>query len=172
MAKRIEQSCIALSTAAKMLQKMREAQKKGTNQRPFAHKFQVGDMDLVKKCNKDKLELKYVPGYRIIKLPTPWSAVFENQLTGKPRHCNVTDVKMKHSAEDWELKAGNIGHAAGFVNHPDNLPYISLVPTQLPISKQDESDHNIINSGKLQKPQISLTYNKPRNKLRCLSTYT
>ena len=46
---------------------------------------------------------------------------------------------MKHPAEDWELKAGNIGCAAKFANHPDNLPDITLVPTQLPISNQDQS---------------------------------
>ena len=45
MAKRIEQSHIALSTAAKMLQMMREAQK-GTSQRPSECKVQVGDMPL------------------------------------------------------------------------------------------------------------------------------
>ena len=78
-------------------------------------------MVLVKKHSKDKLELKWEPGYRIIKLPTPWSAVVENQLTGKPRYNNVTDLKMKHPTENFELKAGNIGHAAKFVNHPDDL---------------------------------------------------
>ena len=58
MAMRIEQSHIALSTAAKMLQKMREAQKKGTNQRPSEHKFQVGDMVLVKEKQQGQTKVK------------------------------------------------------------------------------------------------------------------
>ena len=94
-----------MSTVEKMLQKMRKAQKKGTNQRPYEHKFQVGGIALVKKHNKDKL--KRESGYRIIKLSSPWSAVVKNQLSGKCTSCSVTDLKMKHPAEDWEIKALN-----------------------------------------------------------------
>ena len=47
---------------------------------------------------------------------------------------------MKHPAEDWELKADNIGCAAKFVNHPDNLPDIGLLP---------ESDNEIDKESKI-----------------------
>ena len=109
IAKRIEQSCIILSTAAKMLAKKCSDQKKSTNHRPSKHPFQVGDLVLVKKHNKAKLELKWEPGYRIIKLPTDWTAVIENQLTGNSRCCNVTDLKLKLPEEDWLLKAEDVG---------------------------------------------------------------
>ena len=100
IAKRIEQSCIILSTAAKMLPKKHSDQKKSKNHRPSKHPFQVGDLVLVKKHNKAKLELKWEPGYKITKLPTDWTAVIENQLTGNSRHFNVTDLKLKLPEED------------------------------------------------------------------------
>ena len=59
----------------------------------------------VKKPNKTKLELKWGPGYRIIKPPTPMTVVGESQLTGRFKCCNVTDLKLKHPTEDRELKA-------------------------------------------------------------------
>ena len=61
------------------------------------------------------------PNYRIVKLPSAWSAVVENQLIGKSKRCNIGDLKLKHPSEDWELKLSSIGWAAKFVNHPDNL---------------------------------------------------
>ena len=76
------------------------------------------------------LELKWEPDYRIIKLPTDWAAVTEKQLTGSSRCCNVTDLKLKLPEEDWLLKADNVGRAAKFVNQPENLPDIDLLPDE------------------------------------------
>ena len=81
---------------------------------------------MVKKHNKARLELKWEPGYRIITLPTDWTAVPENQLTGSSRCCSVTDLKLKLPEEDWLLKADDVGRGTKSVNHPDNLPDMDL----------------------------------------------
>ena len=126
LGKRIEQSRVSLSRAAKMLEKMRTNQKRYYQNRRSAHTFKVGDLVLLQKHNVDKMELKWEPNYRIVKLPSAWSAVFENQLSGKSKRCNIGDLKLKHPSEDWELKPSSIGRAAKFVNHPDNLPDIDF----------------------------------------------
>ena len=111
-----------------MLAMKHSDQKKSTDHRPSKHPFQVGDLVLVKKHNKAKLELKWKPGCRIINLPTDVTAVIENQLIGSSRCCNVTDLKLKLPEEDWLLKADDVGRAAKFVNQPENLPDIDLLP--------------------------------------------
>ena len=58
---RIEQSQIALTTTAKNLEKKRALQKKPHEHRPSDHKFKVGDLVLLYKHNKDKLELQWEP---------------------------------------------------------------------------------------------------------------
>ena len=126
LAKKIEQSRITLSTVAKMMEKIRANKKRHYLHRRSTHKFQVGDLVLLKKHQKDKMELNWEPNYRVIKLPSSWSAVVENNITGKTKRCNVGDLKHKHPSEDWELKPSPIGRAAKFVNHPDNLPDIDL----------------------------------------------
>ena len=83
-------------------------------------------MVLLRKHNVDKLDLKWESNYRIVKLPSAWSAVVENQLSGKSKRCNIGDVKPKHPSEDWELKLSSIGRDTKFVNHPDNLPDIDF----------------------------------------------
>ena len=65
------------------------------------------------------MELKWEPIYRIVKLPSAWSAV-ENQLSGKSKRYNIVDLKLKHPSEDIELNPSSIGRAVKFVNHPDN----------------------------------------------------
>ena len=83
---------------------------------------------LLKKHQKDKMELKWEPNYRVIKLPSSWSAIVENNISGKTKRCNVGDLKHKHQSEGWELKPDPIGRAARFVNHPDSLPDIDIKP--------------------------------------------
>ena len=90
LAKQIQQSRVSLSIAAKMLERMRENQRRHYKNRKSVHTFMVGDLDLLRKHNKDKLELKWEPNYRIIRLPHFWSAVVVNQFTGR---CNVSDLK-------------------------------------------------------------------------------
>ena len=45
--------------AAKMLEKMRANQKRHTNNRKTIHQFKVGDLVLLKKHVKEKLQLKW-----------------------------------------------------------------------------------------------------------------
>ena len=78
-----------------MLEKMRANQKRYYQNRRSTHTFKVGDMVLLRKHNVDKLELKWEPNYRIIKLPLAWSAVVENQLSGKSKRCKIGDLKLK-----------------------------------------------------------------------------
>ena len=130
LAKQIEQSRVTLSIAAKMLEKMRENQKRHYKNRKSVHTFKAWDLVLLRKHNKDKLELKWEPNYRITRLPHLWSAVVENQFTGRTKRCNISDLKIKHPVEDWDLKPATIGRAARFVNHPDNLPDIDFKPDQ------------------------------------------
>ena len=78
------------------------------------------------------MELKWESNYRIVKLPSVWQAVVENQLSGKSKRYNIGDLKLNHLSEDWELKPSSIGRAAKFVNHPDNYltltsPWINLL---------------------------------------------
>ena len=91
---------------------------------------------VLRKHNKDKLELKWEPNYRIIKFPSQWSAVVENQSNGRTKRCNIADLKIKLPSEDWDLKPGSIGRAARFVNHPDNLPDVDFKPAQVNNAKQ------------------------------------
>ena len=74
------------------------------------------------------MDLKWVPNYRVIKFTSAWSAVVENQTTGKTKRCNMGDLKLKHLSKDWQLKLCSVGRAAKFVNHLDNLPDIDSIP--------------------------------------------
>ena len=58
LGKQIEQSRVTLTIAAKMLEKMRENQKRHYKNRKSTHTFKIGDLVLLRKHNKDKLELK------------------------------------------------------------------------------------------------------------------
>ena len=142
LAKKIEKSRVALSIASKMLHKMRENQKRHYMNRRSVHQFQVGDLVLFKNHTPEKLDFKWIPNYRVIKLTSSWSAVIENQINGRTRRCNVGDLKHKHPSEDWELKASSFGRAARFVNHPDNLPDVDFIPEKV-ITDQPKTKHNL-----------------------------
>ena len=123
----MEQSWINLSTTAKMLERMWANLKRHYQHWRATHKFQVGDLVLLKKHNADKMDLRWEPNYRVVRLMSPWSSVVENQISGKTKRCNVGDLKPKHPSEDWELKPRSISKATSFINHPDNLPDIELI---------------------------------------------
>ena len=101
LGKRFDQLWITLSTAAKMLERMGANQKRHYQQGKATHKYQVGDLVILKKHNADKMDLRWDPNYRVVKLTSPWSAVVENQNNGK----------TKHPSEDWELKPSSISRA-------------------------------------------------------------
>ena len=85
LGKRIKQSWITLSTTAKMLGRIRANQKRHYQHQRATHKFQVGDLVLLKKHNADKIDLRWEPTYRAVRLMSPWSAVVENQTNGKTK---------------------------------------------------------------------------------------
>ena len=140
---KIEQSKIALSTAAKNLEKKRALQKKPYENRPSEHSFKVGDLVLLYKHVKDKLELQWEPGYRIIELQSPWTAKVTNKDTGVPKRVNVRDLKLKDPAEDWNLKAESMGRGAKFVNDPSNLPDIDWIPENDNDNLPDNDNENL-----------------------------
>ena len=125
--KRIQQSWITLSTMAKMLKRIWANQRRHYQHCRATHKFQVGDLVLLKKHNADKMDLWWKPNYRVIRLKSPWSAMVENQISSKTKHCNVGDLKSKHPSEDQTLKPSSIGRATRFINHPDNLPDVDIL---------------------------------------------
>ena len=79
---------------------MRANQKRYYQNRRSTHTFKDGDLVLLKKHNVDKMELKWEPNYRIVKLPSAWSAVVENQLSGKSKR--VTGCWCE-SCDEYEL---------------------------------------------------------------------
>ena len=148
----IEQSRVTLSIASKMLERMRKNQKRTYEGRKTTHQFKVGDLVLLKKHAQEKLDLKWEPNYRIIRLPTTWTAVIEHTVSGRTRRCNVGDLQKKHPHEDWQLKASNFGRAAKFVNDPSNLPEVEYTvdkPDNCGNDKPSKSGHNLRKSIKL-----------------------
>ena len=139
--KRNKQSWITLSTTAKMLERMWANQKRHYQHQAATHKYQVGDLVLLKKHNADKMELIWEPNYRVIRLASPWSAVVENQISHKTKHCNVGDPKPKHTSKDWELKPSTISKAARFINHPDNLSDVDITPHHDPTLPSNPKDN-------------------------------
>ena len=49
----------------------------------------------------------------------------ENQGTGKVQSCNVKDIVLAPPVEFWNIDT-QFGRAGKFINHPVNLPTISL----------------------------------------------
>ena len=76
-----------------MLERMQANQKRHYQHHRATHKFQVGDLVLVKKHNADKMDLWWEPNYRVVRLKSPWSAMVGNQISGKTKCCNVGDLK-------------------------------------------------------------------------------
>ena len=149
----IEQTRVTLSIAAKMLERMRKNQKRTYEGRKTIHQFKVGDL-VLKKHAQEKLDLKWEPNYRIIRLPTAWTAVIEHKVSGRTRRCNVGDLQKIHPYEDWQLKASNVGRAAKFVNYPSNLPEVEYTVDKPDNcgkgnDKPSKSGHNLRKSIKL-----------------------
>ena len=67
----------------------RENQKRHYKNRKSTHTFKIGDLVLTKQ-NKDKLEIKWEPNYRI---PITMVTIVENQSNGTSKRCNITDLK-------------------------------------------------------------------------------
>ena len=92
------------------------------------------------------MDLKWEPNYIIIRLPTVWTAVIEDRVSGRTRRCNVADLQKKHPHEGWQLKASNVGRAAKFVNHPSNLPEVEYTidkPDNCGKGNSSKGGHNL-----------------------------
>ena len=98
-------------------------------------------MVLLKNHNADKMDLRWEPNYRVIILMSLWSAVVENQISSKTKCCNVGDLNPKHPTEDWEIKPSSIGRAARFINHPDHLPVVDMIPNHDMTEPSDLKDN-------------------------------
>ena len=62
---------VTLSITAKMLERMRANQKRHYQHWRATHRYQVGDLVLLKKHNADKMDLRWEPNYRMIKTDAP-----------------------------------------------------------------------------------------------------
>ena len=67
----IEQTRVTLSTAAKMLERMRKNQKRTYEGRKTIHQFKVGDLVLLKKHAQEKLDLKGIPTIELLDCQQP-----------------------------------------------------------------------------------------------------
>ena len=105
---------------------MQASQKRWYQHCKAIHKFWIGDLVLLKKHNADKMDFRWEPNYRVIRLKSPWSVLVENQTSGKTKCCNVADIKAKHPSEYWTLQPSPIGRATRFINHLDNLPDVDI----------------------------------------------
>ena len=87
--------------------------------------FKIGDRVYLKK-KPDKWDLKWRPGYRIVHVEYDEHYLYiENQATGKTRSCNIKDVVPELPVEFWNINT-QFGRAGKYINHPANLPTITL----------------------------------------------
>ena len=116
---------LALAITKKTLDEnhFRTAQKTTDRQPPT---LQIGDSIYFKNKHPRKLDLKWKPGYRIVQIEQDGHFLhIENQATGKIQSCNVKDVVPEPPIEFWNIDT-QFGRAAKYVNHPANIPTISL----------------------------------------------
>ena len=88
--------------------------------------FKIGDRVYFKNKQPSKWDLKWRPGYRIVQIKCNGHLLhIENQGTGKEQSCNVKDIVLEPAVEFWNIDT-QFGSAGKFINHPINLPTISL----------------------------------------------
>ena len=88
--------------------------------------FKIGDRVYFKNKQSNKWDLKWRPRYRIFQIECNRHFLhIENQATGKVQSCNLKDVVLELPVEFWNIDT-QFGRAGKFINHPANLPAISL----------------------------------------------
>ena len=88
--------------------------------------FKIGDRVYFKNKQPGKWDLKWRPGYKIVQIESDRHFLhIENKATGKVQSCNVKDVVLEPPVELWSIDT-QFGKAGKFINHPTNLPTISL----------------------------------------------
>ena len=88
--------------------------------------FKIGDRVYFKKKQPGKCDLKQRPGYRIVQIEHDGYFLHtKNQATRKVCSCNMKDVVLEPPVEFWNIDT-QFGTAGKYVNHPANLPTITL----------------------------------------------
>ena len=116
---------LTLAIAKKMLDKnhYKTAQKTMDRTPPT---FKVGDRVYFKNKQPSKWSLKWRPGCGILQIECDRHFLhIKDQATGKVQSCNVKDVVLEPPVELWNIDT-QFGRAGKFINHPVNLPTISL----------------------------------------------
>ena len=88
--------------------------------------FNIGDRVYFKNKQPSKWDLKRRPRYRIVQIEHNRHFLhIENQAAGKVQSCNMKDVVLEPPVEFWN-RGTQFGRARKYINHPANLPTISL----------------------------------------------
>ena len=88
--------------------------------------FKIGDRVYFKNKQPGKWDLKWRPRYRIVQIEHDGHFLhIENQTRGKVQSCNMKDVVLELPVEFWNIDT-QFGRDGKFINHPANLPTISL----------------------------------------------
>ena len=88
--------------------------------------FKIGDCVYFKNRQTGKWDLKWRPGYRIVCIEHDRHCLhIENQATGKIHSCIIKDIILEPPIEFWNINT-QFGRAGKHINHPINLPTITL----------------------------------------------
>ena len=99
----LETHRLALAIAKKTLDENRFTATQKTNSRNNPA-FQVGDRVYFKNKQPGKWDLKWRPGYQIVRIECNGHFIhIENQATGKTQSCNVSDIILEPLVEFWNV---------------------------------------------------------------------
>ena len=88
--------------------------------------FKINDRVYFKNTQPGKWDLKWRPRYGNVQIEHNRHFLhIENQATGKVWSCNVKDVVLEPPVEFWNIDT-QFGRAGKYINHPANLPTITL----------------------------------------------
>ena len=121
----LETHRLVLAIAKKTLDENRfkAAQKTMERKPPY---FKIGESIFFKNKQPGKWDLKWRPRYRIVYIDYDGHFLhIENQATGKICSCNVKDTILEPPIEFWNIDT-QFSRAGKYINHPTNLPTITL----------------------------------------------
>ena len=76
-----------------MLERMQANQKRHCQHHKATHEFWVGDLVLLKKHNTDKMDLRWEPNYRVIRLKSLWSGWWKIKSVVKPNAATLVTLR-------------------------------------------------------------------------------
>ena len=121
----LETHRLALAIAKKTLDENRFKMGQKTMERK-PPSFKIGDRVYFKNKQPGKWDLKWRPRYRIVCIEHDGHFLhIGNQATGKICSCNVKDIILEPPIEFWNIDT-QFGRAGKYINHPTNLPTITL----------------------------------------------